>query len=162
MNGLTIRKKGAASLAAVLIALGLAGCEARIANRGFTPDAEDIAAIQPGMDSREDILRRFGSPSSTAAFRNDTWYYVGQRMETYAFYKPEVTERNVLVVQFDENGIVKDKKHLTLADGKEVELVERETPTEGRELTFLEQIFGNFGRLPSDFADDSGGLNGPI
>ena len=150
-----------ALLGAIAI-FGLQACQARIANRGTSPDMEEITSIQPGSDTREDILRRFGSPSSTALFRNDTWYYIGQRMETYAFYKPEVTNRSVLVIKFDENGIVDDTDYLTLDDSREVELVERVTPTEGRDLTILEQLLGNFGRLPSDLTGDTGGFDKPI
>ncbi len=131
--------------------LGLIGCETRVANRGHMPDTEDIAEIRPGEDTAEDILRRFGTPSSTAMFRNDTWYYIGQRMETTAFYAPEVTRRGVLVVNFDETGVVNDTQYLTVEDGQQVELVKRVTPTEGRNFTVLEQLLGNFGRLPDSF-----------
>ena len=131
--------------------LGLIGCETRVANRGHMPDTQEIAEIQPGKDTAQDILRRFGTPSSTAVFRNDTWYYIGQRMETTAFYAPEIVRRGVLVVNFDETGVVKDTQYLTMEDGQQVELVQRVTPTEGREFTVLEQLLGNFGRLPDSF-----------
>ena len=146
----------------VAASLALSACETRVANRGHSPDIEDIAAIQPGSDTKEDILSLFGTPSSTAVFRNDTWYYIGQRVETYAFYKPEVTDRSVLVLTFDDQGVVTDTRYLTIYDSQEVNLVERITPTEGREFTLLEQLIGNFGRLPDSFGGSDGTLDRPF
>ena len=75
---------------------------------------------------------------------------VGQRVEQFAFYAPEVTDRSVLVIEFDQSGIVGDTRYLTIYDGHAIDPVSRETPTEGKELTVMQQLLGNFGRLPTD------------
>jgi outer membrane protein assembly factor BamE (lipoprotein component of BamABCDE complex) len=53
----------------------------------------------------------------------------------------------VLVVRFDEQGILEEIGTLRGEDGQEVVLVSRETPTAGHELTLIEQIVGNIGRF---------------
>ena len=35
-----------------------------------------------------------------------------------------------------------------MSDGQDITPVGRETPTEGTELTLMQQLFGNLGRLP--------------
>ena len=85
-----------------------------------------------------------------STFEDNTWYYVGQKSEQLAFLKPEVIERKVLVISFDETGLVGETKTYTLADAREIDPVGRETPTEGRDLTILQQLFGNIGRFPTE------------
>jgi outer membrane protein assembly factor BamE (lipoprotein component of BamABCDE complex) len=72
---------------------------------------------------------------------------MSQSVERVAFYKPKVTKRDVVAVSFDEAERVKAVNSYTLADGRIIALNGRETPTRGRELTILEQLLGNVGRM---------------
>ena len=132
-------------------AVGLAaGCQDNVQVRGNMPDADVVSEIRPGVHGRDDIIDMLGSPSTVSTFEDNTWYYVGQKSEQLAFLKPEVIERKVLVISFDETGLVGETKTYTLADAREIDPVGRETPTEGRDLTILQQLFGNIGRFPTE------------
>jgi outer membrane protein assembly factor BamE (lipoprotein component of BamABCDE complex) len=61
-----------------------------------------------------------------------------------------VLERSVLVVSFDAGGMVDRTKTYTLEDGQDIDPVSRITPTEGRDLTLLQQLLGNIGRFPTE------------
>ena len=98
----------------------------------------------------------FGSPSSVSTFGNENWYYISERTETTAFYAPEVVDRKVVVISFDDKGVVRDFASLGLEDGRIIELVERKTPTAGNEITFLQQLFGNLGRFEGEGAATRG------
>jgi len=80
-------------------------------------------------------------------FGDETWYYVSKRTETLAFLAPEVTERKVVIVRFDRQGVVKAVDYLGLDDEREIQFVERETPTSGNEIGLLDQLLGNIGRF---------------
>lgn len=134
-------------LTATAVAL-LAGCAERVDVRGNLPDIEQVVEIEPGVSTREDVVRILGTPSTLSSFKDRTWYYIGQRQEQVAFFRPDITDRSVLMITFDERGIVQETRLNTIEDGRSIDLVGRETPTEGRELTFLQQIFGNLGRFP--------------
>ena len=123
----------------------LSGCSNNLQVRGNLPDPELVGEIEAGVHSRRQVAERLGSPSAISTFEDRKWYYVGQKTTQFAFFEPEVLERNVLVVTFDGTGKVDETKSYTLADGRIVDPVTRETPTEGRELTVLQQIFGNLG-----------------
>lgn len=142
-------------------ALALGACESQVSIRGSMPDVDDVSEIMPGEDSKQDILGKFGSPSTLSSFMDDTWYYIGQRVEQFAFYKPEVVDRSVLVVAFDDSGLVNDTRYYTLYDGRVIDPVTRETPTEGLELTFIQQIIGNIGRFPTDATISPGSVPPP-
>lgn len=129
------------------VALVATACTPRIATHGNLPDPEKLAEIVPGKVSRDEVAEILGSPSSIAAFNQETWYYISERMETTAFLAPDVIERKVVVVRFDDKGVVASVETLGLGDGRSVELVDRTTPSAGNEMTVLEQLLGNMGRF---------------
>lgn len=131
----------------MLAALGLAACSPRVDTRGNLPDPETVLEVQPGIHDRTQVASILGSPSTVATFEDDTWYYVSRRTEQIAFFEPEVIDQQVLMVKFDQDGLVSDMKVYGIEDGRIIEPVERTTPTSGRELTVLQQIFGNLGRF---------------
>lgn len=147
----------AVSIAACLV---LAGCAAEISSRGNLPPADKLAQVTPGI-TRDQVVQILGSPSTVATFSDSAWYYIGQRTEDYAFYKPKVMERQVVVVQFDEEGRVAEVKRLDKEDGKSIEMVARTTPSVSRDLSLMQQIFGNLGRSPAMSGGSSPGQQGP-
>lgn len=155
MNATNDRRPGnrlrslGASLLLGCAAVTISACGNGVQVRGNTPDPQDVAAIQPGVQSRQDVIDLLGSPSTVSTFEDRKWYYIGQKTQQVAFMRPEVLDRKVLVIVFDDAGLVEGTETYTLADAQEIEPVERETPTEGRDLTLLQQLLGNVGRFKS-------------
>ena len=141
------RKRRAIPIPVIALVLVLAACTARIDTRGNLPDPDLLAGIEVGQTNRESVEDRLGSPSAVATFDNETWYYISQRTETRAFLAPEVKARKVVIIRFDAKGVVSEIKTLGLEQSKELEIVERKTPTAGTEITILKQLFGNIGRF---------------
>jgi outer membrane protein assembly factor BamE (lipoprotein component of BamABCDE complex) len=134
---------------AAIMPLALAACAKSINVRGNLPDPEIVSKISPGVDTKADVASLLGSPSTISTFQDNKWYYIGQKSTQFAFFAPEVLERKIIEVVFDPAGKVTESKIYTLADAEQIEPVDRITPTEGRELTVLQQILGNVGRFPS-------------
>ena len=133
--------------AAVFILAGaLFACAPMIESRGNLPDPELLADIEVGQVNRGDVEDALGSPSSISTYGGESWYYVSERTETLAFLEPKVIERKVVIIRFDKK-VVSEVKTLGLDAGRDIETVERVTPTAGQELTFLRQLFGNLGRF---------------
>lgn len=132
---------------ALLVVVLLASCLARTDTRGNLPDPERLAEIQAGTHSREEVVEILGSPSSTAFLDQETWYYISKKTETVAFLAPEVTSQQVLVVRFDDEGVVSAVDKLGIEDANAVDPVDRKTPTAGKKLTIMQQLFGNIGRF---------------
>ena len=124
-----------------------AGCSARQNTRGNLPTKDQVALITLGVHGREDVRTVLGAPSIVSTFDENIWYYIGRRTSQYAFFKRSVIEQQVLIVRFAPEGSVRKISRLDKSDGREVELVERETPSAGRQLGLLEQLFGNVGRF---------------
>jgi len=132
----------------VLVIAGLAACAPIRDVRGYVPDEEKVASVKVGADTRDSVQDKLGTPSSTATFGDPTWYYISTEQERYAFFKPDITKRSILAVQFSEDGRVADIRTYGIEDGQVVALVDRETPSRGKEMSFLQQMFGNMGALP--------------
>jgi hypothetical protein len=87
-------------------------------------------------------------PASTiSTFDDRTWYYISKRTETTAFFDPDVTDQEVLAINFDESGVVQNMRVYGQEDGRTIAYVDRTTPTEGNELTLIQQLLGNLGRF---------------
>jgi outer membrane protein assembly factor BamE (lipoprotein component of BamABCDE complex) len=132
---------------ALAVVAALAGCEQIADLRGFAPTPGSVEKLEIGAQSREDVVRLIGSPSSVATFNPNVWYYITQKQETWAFMKPVMLEQNVMQLNFNDAGRLTAIKRYELADGRDIAMVSRITPTAGKELTILEQILGNVGRF---------------
>lgn len=133
--------------AAIMVGLALAGCQPTIDTRGYVPDEEAIGKVKPGELTRNDVQELLGTPSSVPPFADNTWLYIERKTSTVAFFTPKVLEQKVVVVEFNEAGIVNEVRRYTLEDGKVLDPVSRTTPSPGKELTFLEQLVGNVGKF---------------
>ncbi len=134
-------------LGSISAALILASCEPVVDTRGHAIEEMDFSQVVTGQTTMEDVRALFGSPSARSTFGDPVWFYISERKETYAFYAPEVADQKVLAIYFDPNQTVRDMERYDLKDGKKIVLVERQTPTAGHSLTFMEQLMGNFGRF---------------
>lgn len=136
--------------AIVLLGLGLGACAPEIHFRGNAPAPDRLALVKPGAQTREQVIRLLGSPTSVATFDQNTILYIGQKTKTVAFQYPEVLERTVVAITFGENGRVQEIGKFSLKDGKVVQLVDRTTPTPGRQFSIMQQLIGNIGKFESN------------
>ena len=132
---------------AAIVALSLAACTSSISTHGHRLDAAALAQIEPGQSAEGDVVQLLGSPSSLATFDDRTWYYVSQRTERHSFYHTTVVAQDVVAIEFDEQGTVSRIDRHDLNGARDVDLVDRETPTSGNEMSVLEQFLGNIGRF---------------
>lgn len=130
-----------------LSALALGGCAKDINARGNLPPEEAFSQLEPGQQTRQDVQLILGTPSTTSSFGSETWYYISAMTTQYAFYSVEEIERDVYALSFDDRGILQEVKTYGLDDGEDIQVVERETPTMGREFSLIEQLIGNLGRF---------------
>jgi len=142
-------------LCTVVAALGVSACEERINVRGNIPHPADIAKIKKGFHKKSDIENMLGTPSTVATFKEETWYYIGGRVKTQSFFKPEFLDRKIFVVNFNSAGVVESFEAKDAPNNKNFKLVERETPTKGKDLTVIQQLIGNVGRFSTPEKDDS-------
>jgi outer membrane protein assembly factor BamE (lipoprotein component of BamABCDE complex) len=135
-----------ACFAATAVA-ALAGCAPDVQQRGQLPTKDQIAQIQPGRTTKDQVVKILGSPSSVGVFDPNAWYYISKRTSQTAFFLPATTDQQVYIVDFNKDGMVSAVAHKGLQDAENITPAPGATPAPGRELTFLEQVIGNFGRF---------------
>lgn len=142
-----LRTRSFIAAVAIFGVVGLSACSPRVAQRGAMPDIDAIAAITPNKTTKSEVERNLGSPSSINMYGEETWMYVGETTETLAFLEHEVNERSVVLVTFDKNGVVTDVSSHGLDAARNIQPVERKTPTVGKKITVIEQLMGNINRF---------------
>lgn len=148
----------AAALLVAASALALSGCNAartlspqETISHGYVID-QDMLALVPVGSSREQVILALGTPSTTATFENETYYYISQtRRRSAAFMNPKVVDQRILAVYFGEDDRVATIANYGLQDGKVFDFISRTTPTGGKELSFITQMLSGIGKLPSKF-----------
>lgn len=137
--------------AIVLSGAFAAGCATPIEDvHGYTADEVLPQNIEPGADTRASVLAKLGSASTESVFDENTWFYITTRRERFAFFIPQTKQRAITAIRFSEDDAVDEVLTYNESDGQIINYAARETPTRGRELGLLEQIFGTVGavRLP--------------
>jgi outer membrane protein assembly factor BamE (lipoprotein component of BamABCDE complex) len=145
-----------ALLTAGLLALALSACSVPVDPRGNLPQKESLDQVKPGVTDKATVTRLLGSPSSIAAFDPNTWYYISQKTKAIAFFKPELLDQEVVAIDFDNNGVVRDIRHRGFDDRQQITPNPNATPAPGREFSFLEQLIGNFGKFSGGPANGAG------
>ncbi len=147
---------GLAALAA------LTGCVPTVDYRGYLPRGDDLQKVQIGM-SKSEVEALLGSPSTTATvkYHGDSFYYISSVVEQEAFFKPEVVDRQIFAIRFDESDRVQSFANYGLEDGRIIDFNTRETPTRGKELSILQELFRNVGRFDPGGQGPGAGPMGP-
>lgn len=142
VNGMT-RWCRPAVLAGLIVALTACGPIYR--NHGYVPPQEDLDQIVVGIDTRATVEETLGVAGSGPVIEDNAMYFVRSRVRTVAMLEPEVIERNVVAVSFDDNGIVRNVEQFGLERGQIVALNRRVTDSSVANRSFLRQLLGNVG-----------------
>ncbi len=149
------------ALMTLFIASGvlMSACTPTQSTRGNIVEDFRMSEVTPGISTRNNVLRSLGSPTTTAPFDDNVWYYIGQKMEKKGIFDPKVVEEKVVVVAFDAEGIVQTMEEID-TDRIDIPKVRRKTKTGGNDITIMEQLLGNVGRFnrsDSSAANTAGG-----
>lgn len=139
----------------------LLACTPVINQRGYLPDPLAEASIDIGTDTQTTIQKKLGDPSTRATFGSDVWYYIASVQKQVAFFNPTTESRSILAINFDKDGKVTGLHYYGLKDGHVVAFASRETPTRGREITFLQQLLNATPGVPGTGSGGIGGQQNP-
>ena len=146
----------------------IGGCsifQAQSQLRGNHVDADQLKELVPGTSTRTDVTALIGSPTARATFDDNTWIYISEVTRPRIARVQGVLSQDVVVLSFNDQGVLQEVKRLNQDDAMPVTVVSRTTPLPGTEASFLQQLFGNIGRFnaatPSQGVGPIGGAPGP-
>lgn len=134
-----------ATLAVGLAALSALGaCQtSQVYNQGYIIDEQALSLVPVGS-SREQVLLALGSPSTTATFDNEIFYYISQkRVRPVAFMQPKLVDQRILAIYFNKNNTVERIANYGLQNGRIFDFISRTTPTGGNDANFLGSILSS-------------------
>ena len=156
--------RSVSALSLMIAAVALSGCNTsktfaglkpgETLTQGYVIDPEAVELVPVGS-SREQVLLTLGSPSSTATFDNEVFYYISQtRRRPVAFMNPKIVDQRILAVYFNADGRVENIANYGLKDGKVFDFISRTTPTGGKDQNFLGQMLSGIGNIGQSAANN--------
>ena len=115
-------------------------------NHGFISLQTKFEKITVNKTNKNDILNIIGPPSSVSSFDNNKWFYI-QRMKTnQSLLKlgvKKINKNNILIVKFDNKGILNYKKILNVKDMNDIKYTKDITEKEFKQNDLLFKIFSS-------------------
>jgi outer membrane protein assembly factor BamE (lipoprotein component of BamABCDE complex) len=137
-------RRGALIGAACLV---LSSCTSIISDHGYVPSDKDLAKVEVGKSTRDDVGYAVGRPTSSGVLAGSAWYYVGSRFKQVGIRAPEEIDRQVVAISFNEAGTVENVERFGLQDGKVIAISRRITATNIKGTTLISQLLGNLGQV---------------
>ncbi len=125
-----------------------AGCVPKVDVHGYVPVPEVVASLSVG-DSKDSVLARLGEPTTRGLQGDSAWYYISSKVRQVGLFAPKEVERQILAISFAGNRVAA-VEHFGLEDGRVVNFDRNTTVTDGRKLTFFEQLLGNVGNFSAE------------
>ena len=97
-------------------------------------------SIKVNESNKNDIRKILGIPSTTSKFDNDIWIYIERRQTQSKLKnlgKMKIIKNDVLVLEIDNYGILKNKKFYNKNDMQNLKFVEGSTETGVKKQTFV-------------------------
>ncbi len=72
-----------------------------------------MAKINVSQTNKNDVLEIFGAPSTKSEFNDNKWYFIERRMTNTSMLtlgREKLEVNNILVLEFDNEGILASKK----------------------------------------------------
>ena len=153
----------------MLLALALPACsvvETPRTQRGNKVDPDQLKELVVGTSTKADVSSLLGSPTARATFDDNRWLYISETTRTRVGRTPGILDQNVVVMNFDQGGVLRGVQKLGPDDGRDVDVVSRATPSPGSEASFMQQLLGNVGKFSTGppglgGSGGSGGSTGP-
>jgi outer membrane protein assembly factor BamE (lipoprotein component of BamABCDE complex) len=135
---------------ALALCLGVNACAWMLPapqTRGNKVDAEQLKELVPGTSTKADVTALIGSPTQKATFDENTWLYITETTRPRVGRTLGVLDQDVVVLTFDDRGILTAQKTVTQSDATPVSVASETTPSPGTEASFMQQLLGNIGKF---------------
>ena len=116
-------------------------------NHGFKSLETKFEKIVINQTNKNDIIDLIGPPSTKSDFNKNKWFYIERRKTNQSLIKlgqKKIEKNNILMVEFNNRGILKNKKIFDMNDMNEIKYVKSLTQKEFKQNNFLYNIFTSF------------------
>ena len=132
----------------LLIILFITACSSNKVskNHGFISLENKLENIAINKSNKNDIIKIIGHPSSISKFDTNKWFYIERKQTNQSLFKlgiKKISKNNILVIEFNNKGLVKKKKLFNLKDMNELKYVKKITSKEFEQDNTIYNIFSS-------------------
>ena len=106
---------------------------------GFRFIDTKLEKIELNRSNKNDVRTIIGPPSSISTF-DDTWLYFERKKTNQSLFKlgkKKISRNNILIIEFNNRGLVKDKVLLDLSDMNDIKIAEKKTKKDFSQDSFV-------------------------
>ena len=103
--------------------------------------------IKVNETNKNDLIKIIGSPSTISDFDKNKWFYIERNKTNQSLLKfgaQKINKNNILIVELNNAGILKNKKLLNLDDMNDLKYLKTET---NKDFKNKDVIYGVFSSL---------------
>ena len=115
-------------------------------NHGFISLENKLENIVIDKSNKNDIVEAIGHPSSISKFNSNKWFYIERKQTNQSLFKlgiKKISKNNILVIEFNNKGLVKNKKLVNLNDMNDLKYAKKITTKEFEQDNTIYNIFSS-------------------
>ena len=104
-----------------------------------------------------EVISQLGYPSTKSSFKDDVWIYLERKITSSEFRtlgKKKLILNDVLVLEFNNQGMLIKKKFLSSKDMNDIKIVEGDTKILNRKSTFINSFLRSLKQKINDPLDN--------
>ena len=113
-------------------------------NHGFVSLENKFEKIVINKTNKNDLVKKIGYPSSVSDFNNNVWFYIERKKTNSSLIKlgkKKINKNNIIIVKFNNKGLVINKKIVDLNDMNKIQYVKKNTQKEFEQDNTIYNIF---------------------
>jgi outer membrane protein assembly factor BamE (lipoprotein component of BamABCDE complex) len=126
----------------------LTACEKPVEHQGFQREHARLDEVKVGVDTRDVIRQKLGSPTMEMPYPDTNgytvWYYVSRKTQEHTFALPSVSEQTTYELKFDGQGILRSMNES--GQYTNVPMNASETESSTYDSSLMRDVFGSFGQ----------------
>lgn len=124
-------------------------CLTRIEKQGYSFDSSDYKMIREEITSQAEVKNIMGSPTLISFIgKKPIWIYFSQIKEKLLFFKPNITARKIMTIEFDyEQKFVEKTNFYSLDDINDIKYISDYTKIEDPNKNIMSEFLGNIGKI---------------
>ena len=139
----------------IIISLIVSNCSFKpvIKHHGVSALEKKQKLLLINESNKNDIIKILGNPSTKSKFDNDVWIYI-ERKQTQSkltnLGRMKIYKNDVLVIEIDKYGVLKNKKFYNINDMKKIKIAEATTEKGFKKNTFIYEFMSGMRRKVND------------
>ena len=132
----------------IILFIIASGCKANKVskNHGFISLETKFEKIQINKTNKNDLIKTIGHPSSISDFDENKWFYIERKKTNQSLFKlgiKKINKNNILIVDFNNKGLVENKKLIDLNNMNDLRYVKKITQKEFDQDNTIYNIFSS-------------------